>query len=454
MPWRWPSWLCRLVLSLLVLILPFVIRGWFLWQVPDVGEPFDVKSFYPADLPPEQNAFTHYNEAQRIRFLVAEVWLKRGTPPIPTDHAFPQVFVEGLSALSPSENQWLADQRATLDEWRRGTELSLAQAFTLKEMGIATGLDIHQDHSIFIALARIESLRCEADGDLNAAWEWCRACVRFSRHLNSHSGKMQRWLGVDAHKLVVDGVMRWAEHPAVTADQLRAVLAEIRAEYAKYAPLSEMLKMEHLFWSQSFTSSKWTEDGLGLFLNRPAWEKRVPALAVLRRPAMWLVGEPDVYLRLHRQILLNQLNEIDKPLGQRTKLVGTKAMLFDPDPNVPMKRGQLDPTRLERAMPASVVWQITDTCGIPTKPVEDHVSMERTRQAALEVLLAAQAYRRDKGEYPESLDELVPQYLEAVPLDPCDRHGGRLLYRRDSAINAVVGSVGVNEFVLKVAEPK
>ena len=62
----------------------------------------------------------------------------------------------------------------------------------------------------------------------------------------------------------------------------------------------------------------------------------------------------------------------------------------------------------------------------------------------MEALLAAQAYRRDKGEFPESLEQLVPEYLAAVPLDPCDRHGGRILYRRDEATKAVVWSVSVD----------
>ena len=77
-----------------------------------------------------------------------------------------------------------------------------------------------------------------------------------------------------------------------------------------------------------------------------------------------------------------------------------------------------------------------------TKQVDDAVQRFRGRQTALEVMLAAQAYRRDKGEFPASLDALVPDYLEAVPLDPCHRSGGRFLYRRDSPTKALVWSVG------------
>jgi hypothetical protein len=36
------------------------------------------------------------------------------------------------------------------------------------------------------------------------------------------------------------------------------------------------------------------------------------------------------------------------------------------------------------------------------------------------VLVAAERYRRTKGDWPETVSDLVPAYLPAVPLDPCD----------------------------------
>ena len=479
LPWRWPGWFCRVLLLMLVVLAvaaAFTVRAWCLSHVPDVAEPFDVNRFYPGDLPPKQNAFTHYKEASRTFVTVRNDWHKSpGPKATPRDWEFQHVFAEGLSALSETELEWLADHRAALDEWRRGTERSAAQAYTFQEVSGNTLLPVHQDARCFIAFARIEALRCEADGDLKGAWEWCRASVRFVRHLSSHGGLIERAIGASGHRLAAGGVARWAEHPAVTADELRAALIEIRTEYALHAPLSETLKGEYLFWRQAFLSPDWAKtDPFGVFVNMPAWEQR---LSSLRRPVMWVVGEPEIALRLSRQILHNQLTEIDKPLGQRSKLVGTAVMLFDPDPDVTLQPGQLDPTRIEFSLKHSLIKQLrTKGAGatFSTKTVDDAVWNERARQAALEVLLAAQAYRRDTGEFPESLNQLVPQYLEAVPLDPCDRHGGRLRYRRDLPTNGVVWSVGIDGndeggvlnidvktvgsadvgFVLKSGEPK
>ncbi|MBM4076926.1 MAG: hypothetical protein FJ267_14955 [Planctomycetes bacterium] len=67
------------------------------------------------------------------------------------------------------------------------------------------------------------------------------------------------------------------------------------------------------------------------------------------------------------------------------------------------------------------------------------------RQVTLEALLAAQAFHRDKNEFPNTLEELVPDYLETVPLDPCDPKGGTIHYRRESPHNAVVWSLGIDK---------
>lgn len=162
----------------------------------------------------------------------------------------------------------------------------------------------------------------------------------------------------------------------------------------------------------------------------------------MSRGFYWVVGEPDLTVRVARQILANQIREVDKPLAERRKLVGAgMAMLFDLDPNATRLPGELDPAGIDRGLRTSIF----STLFLPaTKQVDDSFLRFRGRQAALEAMFAAQAYRRDKGEFPESLDQLVPEYLPAVLLDPCDRNGGRTLYRRDELLKATVWSVGAD----------
>ncbi len=65
----------------------------------------------------------------------------------------------------------------------------------------------------------------------------------------------------------------------------------------------------------------------------------------------------------------------------------------------------------------------------------------RVNERKLELAIALRLYEFDHGEYPESLNTLVPQYLPVVPDDPFD--GATMRYRRIVA-GCVVYSVGEN----------
>jgi hypothetical protein len=55
---------------------------------------------------------------------------------------------------------------------------------------------------------------------------------------------------------------------------------------------------------------------------------------------------------------------------------------------------------------------------------------------------ALERYRLAKGEYPEKMESLVPQYLEKPPQDPFS--GGPLKYRREAPLSYALYSVGLN----------
>jgi hypothetical protein len=232
-----------------------------------------------------------------------------------------------------------------------------------------------------------------------------------------------------------EGMQRWAEHPAVTVDQLRAGLANVTADFALYESESNLLRTDYVVLRSSLSRPQWA-GMMGSNLGTPLIDKLVPASVA--SGFMWMVGEPELTIRITRQIVANQIREIDKPLAERRQLAGSGTiMLFDTDSAVTLVSGELDAKQIDSSVKTSLLAKLV----LPaTMQLDDAYMRLRGRQAALEVMLAAQAYRRDKGEFPESLDALVPQYLEVVPLDPCDRNGGCIRYRRDSITNAVVWS--------------
>ena len=66
-----------------------------------------------------------------------------------------------------------------------------------------------------------------------------------------------------------------------------------------------------------------------------------------------------------------------------------------------------------------------------------------TDARSVATLLAAELYKRERGKYPGSLSELVPEYLAELPADPFARDGRALRYRLDAG-GPTVWSVGEN----------
>ena len=59
--------------------------------------------------------------------------------------------------------------------------------------------------------------------------------------------------------------------------------------------------------------------------------------------------------------------------------------------------------------------------------------------------LAAARFRQARGRWPTTLDELVPEYLAAVPRDPCDLRPLRLARRPDGIVIYGVGRNGTDD---------
>ncbi len=429
--WNWPWSVWGLIVVVLLALTPFAVRACFLASVPDMGEPFDVAAFVGDAIPPEENAFTEYRAAQTMRVQLIEGLRLKGTTE-PANHD--EVYKNGWEAADAAMRAWVDDHRPALALWRRGSEKERALDASPATMTFNTQLAAAQELRSFVRIALLDQMRCLHEGDVNEAWKLARAGYRSGGHA-SHRGPMIAGLiGVALHAMSAEGMRRWAEHPAVTADQLRTGLAQIKADFALYESASNMLRTEYLALRNSLRIPGWM-DNLG-----PAGGQVDPIPARVQRGFFWMVGEPELTIRLYSHIIANQIREIDQPLAVRRKLVGSGlVMLFDTDPAVARIHGELDPTQIDRVVKLSIVSKMI----LPaTKLMDDAFQRFLGRQAALEVMLAAQAYRRDKGVFPESLDALVPEYLEAVPLDPCERGGGRILYRRDSPTKAVVWSVG------------
>jgi hypothetical protein len=150
--------------------------------------------------------------------------------------------------------------------------------------------------------------------------------------------------------------------------------------------------------------------------------------------------EPEVSQRLLQHQVANLLQHVDEPAWIRPRKVQNLAY-FDSPPSP--ESMVLSPAEFEAEYARSA---FAEVLLLKTIPVGSTVR-EAVLQSALEVTLAAQRYRREFGELPETQSELVAAgMLPEIPDDPWGKPGTKLQYGRDPAdpSRAKVWSVGAN----------
>jgi hypothetical protein len=434
-PLHWPAGIWVLLIALGLMTTPFVIRAFMLAGIPEMPEPFDEVAYSTWNVPAADDAFTYYREATALHQKLAADLKAQGITDIREPEDSLLILQRGWSDATDSTKKWLELHQESLAVWRRGAQQDQGLNVLPSKLTIDSIWNVVQVQRKFVRLAILEESRLIASGELDEARQWARAGFRSGGHASNRGCMMQGLVGVAIHTVSSQALARWAEHPGVTSTQLQQALVEVRSDNTLYESLSNILKSEYLYMRNALRSPDWTHQ---ITPFNPSGDTPEPSAKIMKM-LYWTVGEPQICDRLLRQILANQIPEIDKPVATRRKMVGTGVvMLFDPNPSASLSEGQLDPAAIDRAVNRS---SVTRTVLLAMAQLDNLFLKRKARQAALEALLAAQAYRRDHGEFPESLAQLVPKYLAAMPLDPCDPAGGTLLYRRDEPTEAVVWSV-------------
>ena len=424
-PWNWPTGIWVLVIGSFLMSLPFMVRIAMLSGVSVIPEPFDAAEFVKWDVSDEENAFTDY-------ILAAEMKKNVGTDTVPS--SFDAVTSDGWSKSDEALITWMQNHREALNIWRRGTTRQKGRYISPQDLSVTTLLPVVQEQRTFARLASMEFYRCLEQGELDEAYQWIRAIFRSGGHTTYRGCLIQGLVGNAIHAMASNSLQLWAENPLVTSEQLQAALAAVHSDEALYEPTSSFLKSEYMAVENTLISGEWRE------VMATSGGPNTNFAADVMKGVAWFIGEPELMRRLYRQTIANQLREIDKPLGTRTRLIGSAGfVLFDLDPAVPLLPGQMDPLAIDQQINRSILMKLM----APAMKIVDEACMRRrVRQSALEVLLAVQAYQRDHGQYPAELSAIVPKYLKQIPLDDFDKAGGAMRYRTDDEGGAVVWSIG------------
>ncbi len=417
--WLHPKVALPLTLLMLLVLAPFLYRGYRIASVPDIGDPFDVAAFEAVEIASGDNAVDVYANANAMR---------RSLSYRPED--LEDVFQNGWGAATEPIRKWLADNEPALDDWRRGTERPTALHVPVKDLRIDMSMSLVQDLREFARLARARAERCLHDGDVTEAWEWLRATVRSSRHLGQRGVAIERLVGIGVFFETAVGINRWAADPRVD-DRLLRRAAEQLEEVDAMTPLPSIaLKCEYVMFLQTLESNRpW--EALGM----PPASTRIPAGAL--SSLLFVRGEPEVSRRITQHVFAGWLEQADLPRWNRAP----KAASFLGLRATPPKPGRLTASELEAHV---VSFSIARFLLPALSHVEEAVDRESAHRAALRLVLAAQRYRRQHEDWPAKLEDLVPEFIDPLPGDPFGKSGETLRLKHESD-DLLIYSLGPNE---------
>ncbi len=406
-----------LTLLLLLILSPFLIRGYHLARIPNVGEPFDIEARYALVVPDDENAYVEYREAAAL--YVAP------SPQVEEDRE--AVIEYGWSHATPELEQHLRDNEPALSAWRRGTEKDDAQYYLTTDLHMYLALPVDDALTKLARDALAIARKLEADGMASEAWRWYRVAIRSSRHCGRNGGFVERILGTQIFSRTADRLVDWSADTRLSSEHLLFAVADVRLAEKLTAKTSSLLETEYITAMSTISHYESGREGA-------QWPDALQQEISTDRFSLFIRAEPEVTRRIFRFHLRNHLLFCDRPPFQRPLQRGVPN-LFDDARGLTVGEDTWEISDMQAAFERSI---LTQFFLYSTSHLYERVDRELVHLACLPVVLAGQAYHRDHNRFPATLGELVPDYLPEIPIDPFD--GLPLKYRLDDE-GAVVYSV-------------
>jgi hypothetical protein len=278
-------------------------------------------------------------------------------------------------------------------------------------------LDIHLPYLVPVRVAAqletLAALRDAADGNVEAALARCRTIINMGAPLRNDPLLLSSLVSISVEVLAVADTERVLAAGIVESRQLLA-LQELLEECERKDGFANGLRGERLF--QMATYQFLRKNGLqGITTTGGNQLETLP-----RGFGPLLAG----FIKLNEAKALEILGSLIDALGSPRKGIDA-ASIMDETLHTLSARYLLVKTLMPSFSRAVTLWA-------------RHIAMLRCARAAL----AAERFRLETERWPESLGELVPDYLEAVPLDPFDEKPLRYKIESDKI---TIYSIGDNE---------
>ncbi len=387
--------------------------------LPDVGDPFDIAAARrPIRIPDEENAYVAYAAAHPGPFQLPAGLTKADFKSLTWSKAGQAVraFVE--------------QKRPDLETWREGSERPDALYHQPGVIAVDTLLGLAMDMGSLAELAGLEGSRCEEVGEMDRAWDWYRAMLRFSRLVGRHGGLIERHIGARVHAEAAHRILHWAAEPGVDARHLRRALDDALAADVLTPPLSDSLKFEYLIYLRDL-------DELRAMVNfnevplpggKGGILEGLTSQMGIRAPfqRFWLRASNDAERsrRAMRLLFANWMAQVDRPAAERAPVAfRSPVLIYAPDPMAPSAARAVTPEFLAKALGCNALSRNIFHYDEPSyRPYQAEVwegrgplARESRRRSVLIVRLAAELYRREHGAAPATSGLLLGPHLKELP---------------------------------------
>lgn len=399
-----PVILIPMTLSFLIVGAALAYRSSRLAGIPPIDEIVDRETEGRIDLESDQNAFTFYERAY-------------GLIPATLNEKAVAKALDGLgagevewAAVSPAAKKSLEMCEAVLAEWKLGTELERGIEVQPADLQIWDMVGVQESRTVS-RLALLKSAQCLHEDQPEKAWQWLRALFRFSRHTGNSGRFISRLVGATCHAMASEQFSEWASHKSVTTEHLQIALIELREINKLTASCSVNVKAEYFSYMNLLSSREGVREyflDAHFFWNDSEWNVPEPFVG----SHLYLNAEPQLSQVLLRHVFANHLSQCDLPRREREFAEMSRIPLFLPSGKE--KPSLMDVSILDKAVMRSMMAQHLFPSSFNILTTSDR---EQALQKAYELCLSVEIFRRMHGEYPESLDALVPQVLDQVPRD-------------------------------------
>ncbi|MFW6189693.1 MAG: hypothetical protein ACOC7T_04590 [Planctomycetota bacterium] len=376
---------------------------------PDVS---DLRVERP-DLPDEQNAWSYFRKAG-----IEANW---------PDYREEREEDEKLSAALELEEwdeelveKWLERNAEALETWRRGLRQNESVAPKMKVGALMPELE---GMRTLAQLAVLRAAYLHRQGRDYAAFEECLRTIRFGHRIQNSRGPLLHYFVGNAVKAI--GVYTWLRllpEAELAPDALREFARELQKYQRNEEGLKNTFRTEYEYQEQTveqISSGRFGAPELGM--DRARYRE------MMSRGFGRLFWKPNATRRLLARMIRVSVDNVPRTLAETD---------FSEMPETPEVEGPFSIARL--TVSGNSIGRIL----IPMlKPAYERVQEQKCRSrleiAVLRTMLALKAHKVRTGRLPESLRELVPQYLPRMPADPFD--GEPLRYSREKRIVYSVG---------------